>query len=130
MLEAQYEEVKEKLRDTEQSDADLTEQALRVVRPDILNKIYKHYTNFLTLWHFAKKDRFHKQIMVTKRKIMEEEDIDAIEAIEQAVKRRKYIIKKATGMLDDDILEKTLPAPNLSDDEHEHHEQVERQNPN
>ena len=125
-FEARYEEVKEKLSEVEQGDEDVAEQAWRVIRPEILNKIYKHYTNFLILWHFTKEDRFHKQIMSTKRKLMEEE-MGPVEAIEQAVKKRKYIIKKATGMLDENPLYETLPAPNLSDSEDEEPDKVEEQ---
>ena len=79
--------------------------------------------------HFTKEDSVHKQIMATKRRLMEEEDLKPVEAIQQAVKRRKYLIQKATGMLDDDPLEKILPVPNLSDDEDKEHEKVKEPAP-
>ena len=55
--------------------------------------------------------------MKTKRKLMDEEEFEPVEAIEHAVKKRKYIIQKATGLLDDKPLQEIVPAPNLESDE-------------
>ena len=113
------EEIKGKLDDGELTDEEVHKQAMCVVKPDILKHIYTHYVNFLKLWHFAKEDKSHKKVMKTKRKLMNEEDFDPAEAIEHAVKKRKYLIAKATHLLETDI-ENKLPAPNFeSEDEDE-----------
>ena len=51
------------------------------------------------------KDPVHKKIMSTKRKLQEDDDYEAQEAIKYAVKKRKYLIQEATGTLSDDELE-------------------------
>ena len=48
--------------------------------------------------------------------------MDPLEAIEQAVKKRKYIIQKATGMLDDVPLDKKLPPMSENESEEEEEE--------
>ena len=118
-LKAHAEELKERLIDGELSDEEVTQQAMRVVRPDILKHIYDHYLNFLKIWHFAKEDKYHKQVMRTKRRLMDEEDFEPVEAIEQAVKKRKFLIQKATEMLDDIPLEVKVPPPRLDESEEE-----------
>ena len=118
-LKAHAEELKERLIDGELSDEEVTQQAMRVVRPDILKHIYDHYLNFLKIWHFAKEDEYHKQVMRTKRRLMDEEDFEPVEAIEQAVKQRKILIQKATEMLDDIPLEVKVPPPRLDESEEE-----------
>ena len=121
-LKAHAEELKERLIDGELSDEEVTQQAMRVVRPDILKHIYDHYLNFLKIWHFAKEDKYHKQVMRTKRRLMDEEDFEPVEAIEQAVKKRKFLIQKATEMLDDIPLEVKVPPPRLDESEEEEEE--------
>ena len=51
------------------------------------------------------KDPVHKKIMSTKRKLQEDDDYEAQEAIKYAVKKRKFLIQEATGTLSDDELE-------------------------
>ena len=108
-MDAKFLDLKEKLDDGEMEDEKLTEQAWRVVRPEVVHMVSEHYTNLLKIWHFAKHDKFHKQIMKTKRKLIEEEDFNPVEAIERAVKTRRYIIQKATGLLDDTPLKDKVP---------------------
>ena len=47
------------------------------------------------------KDPVHKRIMSTKRKLQEDDDYEAQEAIKYAVKKRKFLIQEATG--DDEL---------------------------
>ena len=52
--------------------------------------------------------------MRTKKRLLKVgEDFEPSEAIEQAVKKRKYLIQKATGMLDDTPLEVKVPELHL-----------------
>ena len=118
-IQAQMAEVQGRLADDELSDAELRAQTLRVVKPDIVNMICKSYANFLKLWHFAKDDKTYRKIMATKRKLMDEDDFGPDEAIEQAVKKRKFLIRKATGLLDDEPLEDTVPPPSFDKEEAE-----------
>ena len=69
-MDAKFLDLKEKLDDGEMEDEKLTEQAWRVVRPEVVHMVSEHYTNLLKIWHFAKHDKFHKQIMKTKRKLI------------------------------------------------------------
>ena len=119
---AQFEETKERLADPELSEDEVAEQARRVIRPEILKHIYEHYANFLKLWHYTKEDRYHKRIMKTKRKLMDEEDFLPAEAIEQAVKKRKYLIVKAADMLEADLSSK-VPAPDIPEEEESENEE-------
>ena len=121
-----WEDARERLASPELSDEELDEQAWSVVRPKILKHIYIHYANFLKLWHFANKDKTHKKIMTTKRKLINEEDYDPVEAIEQAVKKRKFLIMKATGLLGDNIAE-NVPAPSFDDEEEEEEDEEEEE---
>ena len=118
-LQTQYEEVRERLADGNLDDEEVRKQALRVIRPDTLKLIYDIYINFLNMWHFAKEDKYHIEIMKTKRKLMDEDDFEPVEAIHHAVKKRKYLIQKATGMQDDDPLDEKLPPPTVEEDESE-----------
>ena len=59
-----------------------------------------------------------------------EEDMEPVEAIELAVKKRKYIIQKATGMLDDELLEEKLPPPSMTGEETEEEQGEEKDNDN
>ena len=79
------------------------------------------------MWHFVKLDKFHKQITRTKRKLIEEEDFEPVEAIEHVVKTRRYIIQKATGLLDDEPLEEKLPIPHSGESEEEEEEEEHKE---
>ena len=126
-IDAKLLEMKEKLADDNTDEEESEELAWRVVRPDLVRKVSEHYTNLLKLWHFAKDDAFHKQIMRTKRKLIEEEDFEPVEAIERAVKTRRYLIQKATGLLDEEPLEEKLPIPHSGESEEEEEEEHKEQ---
>ena len=53
----------------DESDKD----ARRVVAPDMLQHICKHYSNIVKLWHFAKFDRTHKKIMKIMKRLIEDD---------------------------------------------------------
>ena len=101
------------------TEEEVNKQTLRVVKPDVFKHICKHYAAFLKLWHWARKNKYHKEVMKTKRKLMDEEDFDYEEAIEHAVKKRKYLIEKATGigLFDDKPLDEVVPVPIVESDE-------------
>ena len=97
-INEQFEEIKAKLASDESvTEEEVNKQTLRVVKPDVFKHICKHYAAFLKLWHFAKNNRFHKKVMKTKRKLMDEEDFDYEEAIEHAVKNANILLRKPQG---------------------------------
>ena len=113
-IESQFDEIKANLASDESAtEEEVNKHALRVVKPDIFKHVCKHYAAFLKLWHWARENKYHKEIMKTKRKLMDEEDFDYEEAIEHAVKKRKYLIEKATGigLFDDEPLDEVVPPP-------------------
>ena len=127
-IQAQFEELKEKLSDAETTEQEVAQKANLVLRPDILKHINEHYANFLKIWHFAKEDPYHKQIMKTKRKLIDMEDMSACEAIEQAVKKRKHLVLKATDLLEDIDLTTKVPALDLPEEEEEEEEADDDEN--
>ena len=86
------------------SEDEAKKKAIRIVLPDIRKDIYKNYTDMLLLWHFAEQDDSHEKVMDTKRKLMEDEDYDAEEAIRYAVKKRKYLIQKESKIREGDLV--------------------------
>ena len=118
-IQEEMDQTIEKLHDPELSDDVVHAQAFRVVKPDVFKHVCRHYAAFLKLWHFAKNNTFHKKVMKTKRKLMDKEEFEPEEAIDYAVKKRKYIIEKATGigLFDDEPLEEKVPPPIAESDE-------------
>ena len=110
-LQVKYDEVREKLADKDSSNQDTEYEALQYMRPEILKHMYKHYTYLLKLWHYAKRDIYHKKIMDTKHKLIEDQEYSASEAIERAVEMRKDLIQQATRFTDSTPLKDVLPSP-------------------
>ena len=112
-----YDDVQEKLSNemNDEEKEETEKDALRVVRPQMFQHICKHYANLLKLWHFAKRDSTHKKIMKIKQNLMEDDELDPVEAIEHAVKKCKYSIHKASGLLYVDISE-DLPVTKFDSD--------------
>ena len=83
-------------------------QATRTVAkkllPVIRKAIYRLYHDRVREMEGLRKDPVHKSIMKTKRKMMEEDDYEEDESLKHAIKRRKYLIQKATGLRDEDVL--------------------------
>ena len=72
--------------------------------PTVREGIMKAYTTTLMLWHYAKRDPVNKKVKETKRKLIEDEDYEPDEAIRHAVKKRRYLTQKATGVHEEDDL--------------------------
>ena len=64
----------------------------------IVQKISHYYVSLLRLHTLAKGDETHKKIMLTKKRMMEEEDFDELEALYSAAKLRKLSIAHASGI--------------------------------
>lgn len=109
---AMTEEVREKydrnmeaLKSNDLSEEELSVSAKQTVLPEIRKGISDAYTELLLLWHYANRDSVHKKITRTKRKLIEDEEYDAEEAIRYAVRKRRFLIQEATGTLDGDDID-------------------------
>ena len=81
------------------------QEAYQHVLPKLRRNIMSNYVRKIVDAAKLHKDPVHIKIMSTKRKLQEEGDYEAQEAIKYAVKKRKYLIQEATGTLSDDELE-------------------------
>ena len=109
-IQGRYEDVKNRLADDGLSEQQTSTEASLVVKPHKRDIIYKNYSDFLKMMHFAEKDTYHKQIIQTKKRFLNEGIDDPVEAIDLTVKKRKLIIQKATDTLDDDD-DDIIPPP-------------------
>ena len=94
--------LKEALSDGQKTEEEIENEISKLLKPYMFKQILVEYSDLLKLWYFAKKDETHKKIMATKRKLIDEDEFEPIEAIEYAVKKRKYLIKKETDMVVND----------------------------
>ena len=81
------------------------QEAYQHVLPKLRRNIMSNYVRKIVDAAKLHKDPVHKKIMSTKRKLQEDDDYEAQEAIKYAVTKRKYLIQEATGTLSDDELE-------------------------
>ena len=71
--------------------------------PSFRKSIYQLYYDKVCELKQMKKDSVHKRIMITKRRLIEEEDYEDDEALKYAIKRRKFLIQKASRLQDEDV---------------------------
>ena len=81
------------------------QEAYQHVLPKLRRNIMSNYVQKIVDAAKLHKDPVHKRIMSTKRKLQEDDDYEAQEAIKYAVKKRKFLIQEATGTLSDDELD-------------------------
>ena len=93
MDEDEEEDVNEKASDEQDTDSDEKE-----VLNETVNKISDYYVSLIRLHNLLKSDSTHKKIMKTKKRLIEEEDFDEIEALYSAAKQRKLSIADASGI--------------------------------
>ena len=67
-IQKRIEDVKGRLADDELSEEQISQEALRVVKPYKMDFMYKTYAGFLKMWHFTERDVYHKKIMQTKKR--------------------------------------------------------------
>ena len=71
------------------------------VLPSLRRNIRKLYMAKIDLNEKLRRDGVHKQIMTTKRRLEDNENFSADEAMRYAIKKRKYLIQDVTGTLND-----------------------------
>ena len=79
--------------------------AYRYVMPSLRRNIRRLYMAKIELNKKLKRDSVHKQILTTKRRLEDNENFSADEAMRYAIKKRKYLIQDVTGTLSDCELE-------------------------
>ena len=81
------------------------QEAYQHVLPKLRRNIMSNYVRKIVDAAKLHKDPVYKKIMSTKRKLQEDDDYEAQEAIKYAVKKKKFLIQEATGTLSDDELD-------------------------
>ena len=100
-----FNEAKKEFQNQGMTADEAHQEANQHVLPKLRRNIMSNYVRKIVDAAKLYKDPVHKKIMSTKRKLQEDDDYEAQEAIKYAVKKRKYLIQEATGTLSDDELE-------------------------
>ena len=87
------------------STGDAHQIAYKRILPNLRRNIAMNYMKKILEHTKLRHDTIHQNILKTKRKLQEDNDYESEEAMRYAVKKRKYLILKATGTLSDDELE-------------------------
>ena len=100
-----FNEAKKEFQNQGMTADDAHQEAYQYVLPKLRRNIMSNYARKIVGAAKHHKDPVHKKIMSTKRKLQEDDDYEAQEAIRYAVKKRKFLIQEATGTLSDDELD-------------------------
>ena len=100
-----FNETKKEFQNEGMTADEAHQEAYQHVLPKLRRNIMSNYVRKIVDAAKLHKDPVHKKIMSTKRKLQEDDDYEAQEAIKYAVKRRKFLIQEATGTLSDDELD-------------------------
>ena len=100
-----FNEAKKEFQNQGMTADEAHQEAYQHVLPKFRRNIMFNYVQKIVDAAKLHKDPVHKKIMSTKRKLQEDDDYEAQEAIKYAVKKRKYLIQEATGTLSDDEFE-------------------------
>ena len=101
-MQNEYEECYDAFLESGVSEKKAEIMAQKEIRSKLRKHVKDRYVKFLKRIALLRKDRAHKQIMSTKRKLLEEDEFDENEALHYAVKKRRFLIEKASGLLSDD----------------------------
>ena len=100
-----FNEAKKEFQNQGMTADDAHQEAYQHVLPKLRRNIMSNYIRKIVDAAKLHKDPVHKKIMSTKRKLQEDNDYEAQEAIKYAVKKRKFLIQEATGTLSNDELD-------------------------
>ena len=92
--EAAFEEMKMNLIDSGLDEQSAREKAYSNIFPQLQKELEGIYMERLLWMNQLKKDPVHKKIMQTKEAFVENDDFDPEEAIEAAIDKRKFLIKR------------------------------------
>ena len=88
------EEMKESLINTGLDEQSAKDKAFSNMLPKLQKKLENIYMERLVWMRQLKKDPVHKKIMHTKEALVENDDFDPEEALEAAVDKRKFLIRR------------------------------------
>ena len=88
------EEMKESLINTGLDEQSAKDKAFSNMLPKLQKELEKIYMERLVWMRQLKKDPVHKKIMHTKDALVENDDFDPEEALEAAVDKRKFLIRR------------------------------------
>ena len=84
------------------------------LKPAIAANLYNIFRRKIEDMEELRHDPVYKQVRTTRKRAMDDEDFDSDEALYHAIEKRKFLIQKAAGLLED-----------LDDDEEEEEEEGE-----
>ena len=73
---------------------DTEKEAFEKMKSEYNKDLRKYYLQFLQEMHSLKKSRIHRDVIETAKRLRDMEDYDYDEALQYAVKKRKYLISK------------------------------------
>ena len=89
-----FEEMKESLINSGLDEQSAKDKAYSNILPKLQKELENIYMERLSWMRQLKKDPVHKKIMHTKDELVENDDFDPEEAMEAAVDKRKFLIRK------------------------------------
>jgi len=92
--ESEFDEIKEHLISTGLDAETATDEATSSILPKLQKDLEDIYLERLMWMHEMKKDPVHRKIMQTKREFIDNDDFGTQEALEAAIDKRKFLIKK------------------------------------
>ena len=92
--QSEFEEIKEHLMSSGWDSGAAIKEANSYILPKLQKVLDDIYVERLMWMHDMKRDPVHRKIMQTKREFIENDDFDQQEALEAAVDKRKFLIKK------------------------------------
>ena len=84
------------------------EMAYEELKPNYLSQLISRYKYMVGMTAALKKDPVHQRIMITAKRLREEEDYDDDESMQYAIKKRKFLIERKLDEYD---------PPNYEEDE-------------
>ena len=89
------ETVENTLQETPNTDLESAEEmAYEELKPKYRSSLVSKYQDLVALGSALKKDPVHKKVMSTAHRLRDEEDYDEEEAMQYAVKKRRYLLER------------------------------------
>ena len=89
-----FEKMKESLINSGLDEQSATDKAYTNILPELQKELENIYMERLLWMKQLKKDPVHRKIMQTKDSLVENDDFDPEEAVEAAIDKRKFLIKR------------------------------------
>ena len=92
--QSEFEDIKEHLINTGLDEETAEKEAISNILPKLQKTLEDIYIERLSWIQEMERDPVHKKIMQTKKEFMENDNFDPREALEAAIDKRKFLIKK------------------------------------